>query len=208
MSTKKQNQFDLDAAVAHLQAGKVCAFPTDTVFGLGACANSSKAVSALFEIKKRRKSQPIVALCADFAMAETLVEFSPVALRLARLWPGALTLVLPRRGDADIAPEAYAGLDSLGIRIPDFDLVVALITAIGVPLATTSANISGAKTLENPHEIANGFDVKVPLLSHPATPSGKASTILKVEGDQVKLLREGALELGEIEAVSGIRIIN
>ncbi len=208
MSEQKPNLLDFNAALKHLRAKNACAFPTDTVFGLGARGDSSKAVNALFELKKRQKSRAIVALCADLAMAITLVEFSPVALKLARHWPGALTLVLPRKPDAAIAPEAYAGLDSLGVRVPDFPPVVALIKALGVPLATTSANISGARTLSNPEDIASGFDIPVPVLRHDIAPSGQASTILKVQGEQVTLLREGALAIEKIEAVSGVQIEN
>ncbi|HHB83883.1 MAG TPA: threonylcarbamoyl-AMP synthase [Devosia sp.] len=200
--------FDFDAALEHLRAENVCGFPTDTVFGLGGRADSSRALNSLFELKKRQKSRAIVALCADLAMAQTLVEFSPTAHELTRFWPGGLTLVLPRKPDAAIAPEAYAGLDSLGVRVPDLQLVVELIRALGVPLATTSANISGTRTLSSAYEIANGFDMPVPVLEHDTAPSGQASTILKVQGEQVVVLRKGSLSTQEIEATLNIQIKN
>src|SRR6218665_3033330 len=102
-----------------LKAGAVVAFPTETVYGLGADATNSDAVLKIYETKGRPRFNPLIVHVADLAMAETLAEFSPLASKLAPLWPGPLTLVLPRRPDAGLSDIATAGLDSVGIRIPD-----------------------------------------------------------------------------------------
>src|SRR6201991_2171208 len=98
---------------AALQAGEIVAFPTETVYGLGADATSSDAVLKIYETKGRPRFNPLIVHAADLAMAETLAEFSPLARKLATLWPGPLTLVLPRKASAGLSDIATAGLDSV-----------------------------------------------------------------------------------------------
>ena len=128
---------------ALLRAGEVVAFPTETVYGLGADATNSDAVLKIYETKGRPRFNPLIVHVADRAMAETLVEFSPLAEKLSAFWPGPLTLVLPRRPDAGLSDIVTAGLDTVGIRVPNHPLALQLIRAAGRPLAGPSANPSG-----------------------------------------------------------------
>jgi L-threonylcarbamoyladenylate synthase len=128
---------------ARLRAGEVVAFPTETVYGLGADATNSDAVLRIYETKGRPRFNPLIVHVADLQMAKTLVVFSPLAERLAAFWPGPLTLVMPRRSEGGLSDIVTAGLDTVGIRIPDHPLALALIRETGRPLAAPSANPSG-----------------------------------------------------------------
>ncbi|HWA19283.1 MAG TPA: L-threonylcarbamoyladenylate synthase [Devosia sp.] len=184
-----------------LRQGGVVAFPTETVYGLGADATNSDAVLRIYETKGRPRFNPLIVHVADLAMAETLVEFSPLARRLARYWPGPLTLVLPRRPDSRLSDIVTAGLDTVGIRIPDHPLALALIRAAGLPLAAPSANPSGKLSPTTAAQVRSGLDV--PILDGGPSNSGVESTILAVDGDTVTQLRAGALPREEIEAALG-----
>jgi L-threonylcarbamoyladenylate synthase len=194
---------DLNALAGLLVAGEVVAFPTETVYGLGADAGNSDAVLKIYEAKGRPRFNPLIVHVADLAMAETLVEFSPLARTLTRFWPGPLTLVLPRRPDARLSDIVTAGLDTVGIRIPDHPLALALIRAAGVPLAAPSANPSGRLSPTTAQQVDRGFRSCIPVLDGGPSAAGLESTILAVAGDTVTQLRAGALPRGEIEALLG-----
>lgn len=198
---------DLSKAVTLLQEGGICAFPTDTIYGIGARLDRPEAIDALYAIKKRPRTNALIALCSDVAMAQTLVEFSPLAMQLTSFWPGALTLVLPVKTGADIPGAVNAGLDTLGVRIPNHSLALALIEAVGKPLATSSANISAAKPAMNVTEIAAQFAGDLPVLSGEETPVGQESTILKIVDNQAHLLRSGAVLPKTIERQLDISIM-
>src|SRR3954467_8262246 len=134
---------NLQHFAAILRAGGIVAFPTETVYGLGADATNSDAVLKIYETKGRPRFNPLIVHVADMAMAKTLVEFSPLAEKLATFWPGPLTLVLPKRPGAGLSDIVTAGLDTVGIRIPNHPLALALIRETGRPLAAPSANPSG-----------------------------------------------------------------
>jgi len=184
-----------------LRAGGVVAFPTETVYGLGADAGNSDAVLRIYEIKGRPRFNPLIVHCADLAMAGTLAEFSPLALRLAQFWPGPLTLVLPKKPGARLSDIVTAGLDTVGIRIPDHPLALALIGAAGVPLAAPSANPSGRLSPTTADQVVKAFQGLVPVLDGGACTEGVESTILAVAGDRVTQLRAGALPREEIESL-------
>ena len=183
------------------------AFPTETVYGLGADAGNADAVLKIYETKGRPRFNPLIVHCADLAMAETLAGFSPLARELARFWPGPLTLVLPKRAGARLSDLATAGLDTVGIRIPDHPLALALIRAAGVPLAGPSANPSGRLSPTTAEQVRRAFGGRVPVLDGGPCTSGVESTILAVDGDTVTQLRAGALPRGEIEAALGHPVI-
>jgi L-threonylcarbamoyladenylate synthase len=186
-------------AAALLRSGKLCAFPTETVYGLGADATDADAVLSIYETKGRPRFNPLIIHCADLAMAETLAEFSPLARRLAALWPGSLTLVLPARAGNGLADVATAGLDSVAIRIPDHALALELIAAVGRPLAAPSANPSGRLSPTTAEQVRRGFAGKVPVLDGGPCRAGVESTIIRVEGERLVQLRAGAVAREEIE---------
>lgn len=194
---------EIDALAARLRAGGLVAFPTETVYGLGADATSSDAVLGIYETKGRPRFNPLIVHVADLAMAEQLVEFSPLARRLAAFWPGPLTLVLPRRAQAGLSDIVTAGLETVGIRIPDHPLALALIRTTGRPLAAPSANPSGKLSPTTAEQVIRGFAGRVPVLDGGPCRAGVESTILAVTGDSVTQLRAGALPREEIEAALG-----
>jgi L-threonylcarbamoyladenylate synthase len=188
---------------AILRAGGVVAFPTETVYGLGADATNSDAVLKIYETKGRPRFNPLIVHVADLPMARTLVDLPPLAETLARFWPGPLTLVLPKRPDADLSDIVTAGLDSVGIRIPDHPLALALIRETGRPLAAPSANPSGKLSPTTAEQVRKAFGNRVPVLDGGPCRSGVESTILAVDGDTVTQLRAGALARDVIEKAIG-----
>lgn len=203
MADAVHSSSDLPALAALLRAGELVAFPTETVYGLGADATNSDAVLKIYETKGRPRFNPLIVHVADLAMAETLVRFSPMARRLAQFWPGPLTLVLPRRPEAGLSDLVTAGLDTIGIRIPAHPLALELIRAAGRPLAAPSANRSGKLSPTTAAQVERSFGGSVPVLDGGASQAGVESTILAVEGDVVTQLRAGALPRDEIEAAIG-----
>lgn len=193
-------------AAALLRSGKLCAFPTETVYGLGADATDADAVLSIYETKGRPRFNPLIIHCADLTMAETLAEFSPLARRLAGLWPGGLTLVLPARKGNGLADVATAGLDSVALRIPDHRLALELIAAVGRPLAAPSANPSGRLSPTTAEQVRRGFGGRVPVLDGGPCRAGVESTIIRVEGERLVQLRAGALARSEIERAIGVPV--
>ena len=189
-----------------LRAGQVCAFPTETVYGLGGDATNADAVLSIYETKGRPRFNPLIMHCADLAMAGTLAEFSPLAQRLAALWPGSLTIVLPAKPNNGLADVATAGLDTVGLRVPDHPVALELLRAVGRPLAAPSANPSGKLSPTTAQQVWNGFGGRVPVLDGGACRAGLESTIIRVEGDRLVQLRAGALAREEIEAALGVAV--
>ena len=184
-----------------LRAGGLVVFPTETVYGLGADATNSEAVLSIYETKGRPRFNPLIVHCADMAMAEQLAEFSPLARRFAALWPGPLTLVLPKKPSATLSDLVTAGLDTVGIRIPAHPLALELIALTGRPLAAPSANPSGRLSPTTAAQVIAGLGGKVPVLDGGACKAGLESTILKVDGDAVIQLRAGAMSRAELESL-------
>ncbi|WP_395820503.1 L-threonylcarbamoyladenylate synthase [Devosia sp.] len=194
---------EIAALAARLRAGEVVAFPTETVYGLGADATNSDAVLKIYETKGRPRFNPLIVHVADLAMAETLVELSALAKKLAVFWPGPLTLVLPQKPGAGLSDIVTAGLDTVGIRIPAHPLALKLIQATGRPLAAPSANPSGKLSSTTAEQVIRGFAGRVPVLDGGPCAAGVESTILAVTGHTVTQLRAGALPREDIEAVLG-----
>lgn len=194
---------DISRLAGLLKAGEVAAFPTETVYGLGADATNSDAVLKIYETKGRPRFNPLIVHVADLGMAENLVDFSPLARRLAAFWPGPLTLVLPQKPGNGLSDIVTAGLDTVGIRIPAHPLALELIRATGRPLAAPSANPSGKLSPTTAEQVIRGFAGKVPVLDGGPCTAGVESTILAVTGDTVTQLRAGALARDEAERAIG-----
>lgn len=194
----------IDEAAALIRAGKLCAFATETVYGLGADATSSDAVLAIYEAKGRPRFNPLISHCADMAMARRYAKFSPLAEKLAaRFWPGPMTLVLPMVEGSGLSDIVTAGLDTVALRIPGHPDARALIAAAGNPVAAPSANPSGKLSPTTAEHVRKGFGGRVPVLDGGACESGLESTILAVEGDTVTQLRAGALAREAVEDFLG-----
>lgn len=194
----------LAPALELLRAGEVVAIPTETVYGLAGDATDGRAVARIFEAKGRPRFNPLIAHVASLAMAEGLAAFDPLSRRLAEtFWPGPLTLVLPLRASSAIHPLATAGLDTIALRMPK-GFGAELIAALGRPLAAPSANSSGRVSATTATAVAADLGARIPLIVDGGpTPVGLESTIVKVEGDRVRLLRPGGVPADEIERIAG-----
>lgn len=198
-----------DAAIAHaarlLRDGKLVAFPTETVYGLGADARNGKAVAGIFAAKGRPRFNPLIVHVRDIAEAERHAVFSKTALRLAEaFWPGALTLVLPRRPGTPLSELVSAGLNTVALRVPAHPIAAALLREADLPIAAPSANPSGRISSTTAAHVAAGLGQDVDLiLDGGATPLGLESTVIGFDGDRPVLLRPGAIARTAIEAVAG-----
>ncbi|KKB08691.1 L-threonylcarbamoyladenylate synthase [Devosia chinhatensis] len=197
-------QTEIEDAAARLKAGELVAFPTETVYGLGADATNVDAVLSIYQTKGRPRFNPLIIHCADLAMAERYGQFSPLARQLAEIfWPGPLSIVVPLRPGHGLADVATAGLDSVALRVPDHAVALELLRAAGRPLAAPSANPSGRLSPTSAAQVRLGFGDAVPVLDGGPCQSGVESTILAVDGDRLIQLRAGALARADIEAATG-----
>jgi L-threonylcarbamoyladenylate synthase len=192
------------AAAAMLREGGLVAFPTETVYGLGADATNGRAVAAIFAAKARPRINPLIVHVKDAAQAAEFAIFSPMAKVLAEaFWPGPLTLVLPRHPEGCLSLLVSAGLDTVAMRAPSHPVAHALITEAGMPLAAPSANPSGKMSPTSAAHVAEGLGGKVDMiLDGGPTPIGIESTVIGFSGGPV-LLRPGALPRAEIEKITG-----
>lgn len=188
-----------------IRAGALVAFPTETVYGLGADATNGEAVAAIFAAKGRPHFNPLIVHVADVAAAEALGTFSDDARRLAAaFWPGPLTLVVRRRQGCPIADLATAGLDTLALRIPAHPVAEALLRAADRPIAAPSANRSGHVSPTRARHVADDLGPRVAMiLDGGATPHGVESTVLDATGAGIALLRPGAVPAEAIAATLG-----
>jgi L-threonylcarbamoyladenylate synthase len=188
-----------------LRAGGLVAFPTETVYGLGADATDAQAVARIFEAKGRPSFNPLISHCAnaDAAMAEGAFDDRARALA-ARFWPGPLTLVVPRAPASRIAQLTTAGLDSVALRVPGSGTARALLAATGRPVAAPSANRSGALSPTTAAHVAESLGGAVDLiLDGGACAVGVESTVVDLTGPKAALLRPGGLPREELEAAAG-----
>jgi len=192
-------------AAAIVKAGGLVAFPTETVYGLGADAGNDRAVARLFEAKGRPRFNPLIVHVATAADAARLADLDTRAAALAaRFWPGPLTLVMKRRADCGVSPLASAGLDTLAVRVPDHPTAQALLAAAGRPIAAPSANRSGTLSPTNAAHVVAGLDGRVDLvLDGGQCPVGLESTIVDLSVTPPALLRPGGLAVADIEVVAG-----
>lgn len=196
---------DISRAAALIRAGELVAFPTETVYGLGADATNATAVARIFEAKGRPRFNPLIVHTGNLAAAESLAEFTPVAHKLAHaFWPGPLTLVLKRRMPSGIADLATAGLDTIALRIPDHPVALALLKTADRPLAAPSANRSGHVSPTRAEHVAADLGGRAAMIldGGPST-RGIESTVIDATTQTPVLLRSGAIETHAIEAVIG-----
>ncbi len=197
-----QNVQMICAAGALLKAGHLVAFPTETVYGLGANAFDSDAVAAIFEAKGRPSDNPLIVHIADYEMLATLTP-PPAALAqtlIDHFWPGPLTLVLPAR--AAISSVVTAGLDTVAVRMPDHAVARALIRAANLPLAAPSANRSGKPSPTRAHHVAEDLDGKIAgILDGGPCAIGIESTVVRVLDRTIHILRPGMISAGQMARV-------
>jgi L-threonylcarbamoyladenylate synthase len=195
----------IDEAAALLRAGDLVAFPTETVYGLGADATSDPAVAGIFAAKDRPRFNPLIVHVADLAAAEALADFGEPAYALASaFWPGPLTLVLPRKPACAASPLVSSGLPSIAVRVPGHPVAQELLRAARIPLAAPSANASGRLSPTTADHVAASLGDRVAMiLDGGACPAGLESAIVGLHGERPTLLRPGAIARAELEAVAG-----
>ena len=185
-----------------LRSGGLVAFPTETVYGLGANALDATAVQKIFEMKGRPETSPLIVHVASMEMARTIVaEWPPLADELARLWwPGPLTLVLPKK---TLVPDnVTAGLPTVGVRMPNHPVALSLIEAAAVPVAAPSANRFTGLSPTTAEHVRAVFGNVLPVLDGGPCTVGIESTVVAIEDGKLKLLRPGMISLGEIQQVA------
>jgi len=192
-------------AAALIRRGRLVAFPTETVYGLGADATKDAAVAAIFDAKQRPDFNPLIIHVANADAARALIEFNELAARLAEwFWPGALSLILPRRADCPVSHLAGAGLDTLALRVPDHGIAQALLSAADCPIAAPSANLSGRISPTEAAHVMESLGSNVDLiLDGGACILGMESTVVDLTGNVPTILRPGGVTREELEDAIG-----
>ncbi len=195
----------VERAARLLREGELVAFPTETVYGLGADATNERAVAAVFAAKGRPRFNPLIVHVPGLAEAEIFAEFDARARRIvAQFWPGPLTLVLRRRKASGLALLASAGLDTVAVRAPAHPVAQALLRAAGRPIAAPSANRSGRVSPTEAAHVGAELGGNVALiLDAGRTPVGVESTVLDLSGEAPLLLRPGGVTLEALSASLG-----
>src|SRR5690625_2280503 len=190
-----------------LRAGELVAFPTETVYGLGADARNGQAVARIFEAKSRPRFNPLIVHVASAEAAARLVDLPEAGQRLASaFWPGPLTLVAPRRADAEIAELVSAGLPTLAVRVPEHEVAQALLRRFGGPVAAPSANPSGRISPTTADHVLEGLGDRIAaVLDGGPCQVGLESTIIGFDAGsgRAMLLRPGGVPVEAIEEVLG-----
>lgn len=189
-----------------IHAGKLVAFATETVYGLGADARNDRAVAEIFAIKGRPHFNPLIVHVRDLAAAQELAEFDPLSLLLAQhFWPGPFTLVLPRRGDCGLSLLLSAGLETIAVRVPAHPVAQALLKEAGCPIAAPSANRSGRISPTRAVHVAQELGDKVALiLDGGPCQAGLESTVVQVRDGRVYILRHGSVTRDQIAALAPV----
>jgi len=195
------NGDNIDKASKLIKSGKLVAFPTETVYGLGADATNDKAIASIYKAKERPQFNPLISHIADTKNIEEYVEWTSEAQKLSDIfWPGSLTMILKRKKDSPISLLASAGLDTIAIRCPDNEIALDLIKKSNCPIAAPSANASGTisptKAIHVEESIGDNIDL---ILDGGACKIGIESTVLSLYNDRPTILRNGAITSEDLE---------
>lgn len=196
---------DVPRAAQLLRDGKLVAFATETVYGLGADARNGEAVASIYDTKGRPSFNPLIAHVADVVTAQQLVHWNDWAEALSQaFWPGPLTLVLPLRAGHGVSGLVTAGLDTLAVRVPAHKTAQALLAEVGGPVAAPSANPSGKISPTTANHVAAGLSGKIAaIVDDGPCAVGLESTIVGLTGEAPQLLRPGGLAQEVIEQALG-----
>ncbi len=199
MSTVAVVPADIEKAVATLTDGGLIAFPTDTLYALGADASQTAAVDRVFSIKGREAAKALPLFVSGLEMADEIAEITPLARRLAmRYWPGALTLVLRKR--AGFESKALGGGMTVALRVPQNDLALEIVTKLGRPVTATSANLSGGSDPVDAQTVLSQIGERIDLvLDGGRCAVGVSSTVVDCTGHAAVVLRRGAISDEDIE---------
>lgn len=199
MKTHLFSSVDIEPAARLIRSCELVAFPTETVYGLGANAMDSDAVKKIFIAKGRPSDNPLIVHIPNFQQLEIVAREAPeVALNLMkRFWPGPLTIVFPKR--AEVPPEVTAGLDTVAVRFPDHPVAIEIIRRAGVPLAAPSANRSGRPSATTWQAVAEDLDGRIAgIVCGEPTAFGLESTVVDATCNPPRVLRPGGISLEEL----------
>lgn len=203
MSTEIDLQKQVNLGIDILRRGGVIAYPTDTVYGLGACMNSAEAVEKIFMVKSRPRSMALPLLVGNISQIEQLAAGVSQTARclIKAFFPGAVTLVLP--ASDEVPPYLKTRENTIALRIPNHPVPLALIAGIGTPIVGTSANLSGHPNPLTGREVNEQLGARIELVIEGGRCSGTESTILDVTGEVPIVLRKGTVSVSEIEKACG-----
>ncbi|MFA5593410.1 MAG: L-threonylcarbamoyladenylate synthase [Micavibrio sp.] len=195
----------IEEAAGIIKSGGLVAFPTETVYGLGANALDGRAVAGIFAAKNRPAINPVIIHVARREDAEKYVAVDARAKGImAAFWPGPLTLILPKKQDGGVSDLVSAGLDTIAIRMPNHPVALALIEKAGVPVAAPSANASGEPSATTPRHVQESLGARVPMIiAGGACSVGLESTVLDLSGDVPVIVRPGAVTAEDLAEYLG-----
>ena len=200
MPTKIVSKHQIDVLVEALKNDEVIAFPTETVYGLGIVYDSEIAMERLKWAKKRPESKPFTLMIADPKMIDMFAKTNANDWKVIEAFmPGPLTLIFSRREDVDA--RITNGFDTIGIRCPNDPFVLELISKVGKPLLVPSANISGEPAATSTQEVLAQLDGRIAYVVDGKCQKGVASTIISLVNEQPVLIRQGDIQLSQIEEV-------
>ena len=205
---QSDNLSDLQQAAELLRAGETVAFPTDTVFGLGANAQNDAAVQKIYQAKGRPSDKPLILLIHDKAQLQQYVdEVSDVAVKLIEtFWPGPLTLVLPLKQNT-VSETVTRGMTTIGVRMPNHPVALKLLQLANVPIAAPSANLSGNPSPATAEEVVADLDGRIAaIVSGSVCSIGQASTIIDVSSTTPVILRQGLISAAQLEQILGVPV--
>ena len=197
---------DLSSYVKIIKDGGIVAFPTETVYGLGADAWNPEAIQKVFDTKGRPSDNPLIVHISDTDEIGEFVKDVPEVAKLLmkHFWPGPLTFVLPRK--TEVLDLVTAGLSTVAIRIPSHPTALEFLQLTG-PLVAPSANRSGKPSPTQPEHVIQDFGDEVPVIDAGPTKVGLESTVISFEGDQINVLRPGKIGTEDLQTVSGSKIV-
>ena len=208
MDKKEYNALNIDyeEIERYLKAGKLIIYPTDTVYGVGGIIESEETIENIYKAKERNFKSPLIVLVSDMEKIEKIAYINEknrekIEKLIKRFWPGGLTIILKRK---DNVPDIMvSGGATVGVRMPEHEIALNIISRAGGMLPTTSANISGEATPKSYVELSEKFKSRVDIIVDGGEcPIGSASTIIDMS-DEPKILRLGAISVEEIEKVIG-----
>lgn len=192
----------LEETIHTVQHGGVIAFPTDTVYGIGASLKHPEALRRIYEIKGRDVTNPLPVLLSSIDRIDLVAELPDARVRglLRHFWPGGLTVALPARPDAP--SEVIHPDGTVGVRVPDHSIALTLCERAGGALATTSANRSGEPPACSPGDITEQLDGAIDVVLHGGfTPCGEPSTVIRVDDATIAIIRAGSIASEEVQDV-------
>lgn len=199
------NNPQITQAAELLRQNEVVAFPTETVYGLGANAESTEAVAKIYDAKGRPSDNPLIVHVSDIGQLDRIISHIPETAEklMKHFWPGPLTLVLPCKPGI-LSPRVTAGLSTVAVRMPDHPVALSVIRSAGLPIAAPSANLSGKPSPTKAEHVAHDLDGRIAgIVDGGLTGIGVESTVLSCTGEQPVLLRPGGVTKEQIEAAAG-----